>query len=165
MRLSSGHYTEEMDRRHFVAAAALLTGTACRGSRSEAADGSSIKQVIADYYDLFYRRVDEKKYRALLADDYLLLENGEIFDADGDVASMPKPEDGYKRSDAFDFRSIKVDNDMAYAVYFLRSNVIDRKEGERNLEWLESAILRRTDNNWRVAILHSTRIVKATVAG
>jgi hypothetical protein len=149
-----------MDRRHFVAAAALLIAAGCESSRSAIADRESVKQVISDYYDLFYRRLDKEKYRALLTSDYLLLENGEIFDADGDIASMPKPEDGYQRSDAFDFRSVQVHADTAYAVYFLRSNVIEKKEGARNLEWLESAIFRRTDNNWRVAILHSTRIVK-----
>jgi len=154
-----------MGRRHVVVAAALLMGGACRGIRHAVADEELVKKVITDYYDLFYRSLDEQKYRALLTDDYLLLENGEIFDADGDIASMPKPEDGYKRSDAFDFRSVHVHDDTAYAVYFLRSDVIDKKEGARSLEWLESAILRRTGNNWRVAVLHSTRIVKPTAGG
>jgi hypothetical protein len=114
---------------------------------------------MVDYYDTFYRRRDEARYRTLLTDDYLLLEDGEIQDAAADIASMPKPADEYKRSDAFDFRTIRVHDDTGYAVYFLRSHVIE-KGNARDLEWLESAIFRRTDNNWRVAVLHSTRLVK-----
>ena len=151
-----------MNRRTFVATAASLAGAACRSSRPAAADAEVIKQVIADYYDLYFRRLDKEKYRALLTPDYLLLENGTILDADGDIATMPKPEDAYQRSDAIDFRTVRVDGGSAYAVYFLRSTVSDKKQGARNLEWLESAILRRSGNNWRVAVLHSTRIVKPT---
>jgi ketosteroid isomerase-like protein len=96
------------------------------------------------HYDLFFRRLDAQKYRALLTDDYLLLENGEIFDADGDIASMPKPEDDYRRTDAFEFEVVQANGDSAYAVYFLRSDMQDKKEGARHSEWLESAALRRT---------------------
>jgi ketosteroid isomerase-like protein len=147
-----------VNRRHFVAAAVLLTGSACGRRPSAGADADAIKQVISDYYDLFFRRLDAQKYRALLTDDYLLLENGEIFDAAGDIASMPKAGDGYQRSDAFEFRSLQVDGDSACAVYFLRSDVTDRTHGSRHLEWLESAVLRRRDLDWRVAVLHSTPI-------
>jgi ketosteroid isomerase-like protein len=154
-----------MDRRHFVSAVALLFGAACQEARPAAADAEAAKQVISVYYDLFYRRLDEKKYRALLTDDYLLLENGEIFDADGDIASMPKPADEYKRSDSFDFRTVRVRGDIAYVVYFLRSNVIEKKATERTFEWLESAVLRRAASNWQVAVLHSTRITNPAAAG
>jgi ketosteroid isomerase-like protein len=154
----------DMNRRRFIAAATLLTSTACRKTRPAAASGEAAKQVIADYYDLFYRRLDERGYRALLTDDYLLLENGEIFDANGDIASMPKAGDGYTRSDAFAFRTVQVLGDTAYVVYVLRSAVVE-KSAARNLEWLESAILRRSGSRWKVALLHSTRIVKPSGAG
>jgi ketosteroid isomerase-like protein len=90
----------------------------------------------------------------------LLLENGELLDIEGDIALMPSPESGYKRTDAFDFRSVKVHGDTAYAVYFLKSEITDKKNGNRHRQWLESAILRRGGNGWRMALLHSTRIVK-----
>ena len=154
-----------MNRRRFIAAAALVTGTACQGTQPAAADAQAARQVIADYYDLFYRRLDERGYRALLTDDYLLLENGEIFDANGDIASIPKAGDGYTRSDAFDFRTVRMLGDTAYVIYFLRSAVVEKTEAARNLEWLESAVLRRSGGRWKVALLHSTRVVKPSVAG
>jgi ketosteroid isomerase-like protein len=73
---------------------------------------------------------------------------------------MPAPQSAYKRTDAFDFRSVKVHGHTAYAVYFLKSEITDKNNGSRNREWLESAILRRSGAGWRIALLHSTKIVK-----
>jgi ketosteroid isomerase-like protein len=80
-------------------------------------------------------------------------------DAAGDVAAMPTPDSAYQRADAFDFRSVRLQNDIAYTVYFLSSDIKDRK-GSRHREWLESAILVKSDSGWRMAVLHSTRINK-----
>jgi ketosteroid isomerase-like protein len=152
-----------MNRRHFVAASALLIGAGCATGQPPAdADAVAIKQVVADYYETYFRTLDKDKYRALLTDDYVLLENGELEDAAHDIASMPAPDSEYKRSDAFDFRSVSVHNDTAYAVYFLRSDMTDKKDGPRHMEWLESVFLRRSGSVWRVALLHSTKIVKPT---
>jgi hypothetical protein len=152
-----------MDRRHFVTASALLIGAGCAtGQPPATADAVAIKQVMADYYETFFRTRDQAKYRALLTDDYLLLENGEVLDTAGDIASMPTPDSEYQRSDVFDFRLVTVHDDTACAVYFLRSDMTDKKDGPRHMEWLESAMLRRKGSAWQVALLHSTRIVKPT---
>jgi hypothetical protein len=148
-----------MKRRQFVAAAGVLLGAGCAKSLTSGGDDeAAVKRVISDYYGVFYREFDKQKYRSLLTDDYLLLENGEIFDADGDIAAMPAPDSGYKRTDAFTFRTIKLQGDTAWAVYFLTSDVKEGKDEPRTRKWLESAILRRSASTWRVAILHSTRI-------
>lgn len=55
---------------------------------------------------------------------------------------------------------MKVQGNIAYLVYFLKSEITDKKDGTRNREWLESAILRRSVKGWRMALLHSTRIIK-----
>ncbi len=149
-----------MKRRQFVAAAGVLLGAGCAKATSGVDDEAAVKRVIGEYYSVFYRELDKPKYRSLLTDDYLLLENGEIFDADADVAEMPAPGSGYVRTDTFTFRKVTIQGDTAWAVYFLSSNVTEAKDGPRALKWLESAILRRSASTWRVAILHSTRIAK-----
>jgi uncharacterized protein (TIGR02246 family) len=125
-------------------------------------DVAAVQQAIKDDYAA-YSGFDEQRYRAMLTDDYLLLENGELIDREADVASMAKPTAGYRRTDDFDFRSVKLNGDFAYAVYFLKSEIHDDIKGERQREWLESAILRRSEGAWRLALLHSTRI--STPAG
>lgn len=149
-----------MKRRQFIARSGVFLAAASV-SDVLAADGEAvIKRIVQDSYDVFYMKMDQKKYRSMLTDDYRLLENGEIFDANGDIAFMPKPEDNYRRTDTFDFRSVKIQGDFAYTVYFLKSDITDNKKGHRAVDFLESTILRRNGNNWRIALLHSTRLVK-----
>lgn len=150
-----------MKRREFIAGTGVLIGAACAPSVSAADDAAAVKQAVNDCYSVFYVSLDKQKYRSLLTEDYLLLENGELLDVEGDIALMPTPDSGYKRTDAFDFRSVKVHGDTAYAAYFLKSKITDKKNGTHNGEWLESAVLRRSGTGWRIALLHSTRIVKA----
>ncbi len=152
-----------MIRREFIAGAGMLVGAAYAPNVPAAVDdAAAVKQTIVDIYAAF-SGFDKQKYRPFLTEDYLLLENGELLDIEGDVAMMPTPESGHKRSDAFDFRSVKVHGDTAYLVYFLKAEISDKKNGTRNREWLESAILRRSATGWCIALLHSTRIVKPVV--
>lgn len=149
-----------MKRREFIAGTGVLIGAACVTDASAADDVLAVKKAVEAFYSVYYVNLDKKKYRSLLTNDYLLLENGEIMDAEQDIALMPNPEDNYKRTDSFDFRSVKIHGDTAYVVHFLKSEITDRKNGSRNREWLESAILRRSRKGWLVALLHSTRIMK-----
>jgi hypothetical protein len=64
-----------MKRRQFVAAAGVLLGARCAKATSGLDDEAAVKRVIGDYYCVFYRELDKQKYRALLTDDYLLLES------------------------------------------------------------------------------------------
>ena len=73
---------------------------------------------------------------------------------------MPDPESGYERTDTFDFRYIKIEGDIAYTVYFLKSDIKDKENGTIHKEWLESTILHRSRDGWKIALLHSTRITK-----
>ena len=115
--------------------------------------------MITDWYAAYAAGNDETNYRTFLADDYVLLEHGELVDLEGDVAMLTKNRGpGFQRKDHFDFKSVRVRGDIAYTVYFLESNLDDNKT-KRHRKWLESAVLRRIDGRWRAALLHSTKIV------
>src|SRR5258705_4226444 len=101
-----------MIRREFIAGAGMLVGAAYLPNVPAAADdAAAVKQAIVDIYAAF-SGFDKQKYRPFLTDDYLLLENGELFDIDGDLAMMATAESGHKPTDAFDFRSVKVHGDI-----------------------------------------------------
>jgi ketosteroid isomerase-like protein len=151
-----------MQRRHFLAGSGALIASVSTPHLPAADDEAAVKEAIKNDYAVFSEGRDKKKYRSLLTDDYLLLENGELLDIEGDIALMHQPDPGYKRTDAFDFRSVKVHGDFAYVVYSLQSEITDSKNGTRNRRWLESAILRRSGQSWLIALLHSTRIAQPT---
>jgi ketosteroid isomerase-like protein len=147
-----------MNRRRFVGLTALAIAGANTPADASQDEVGAIRRAVENYYAA-YRGLDKAKYRACLTDDYLLFENGELLDAEGDLAVMAAPGSGYRRTDAFDFRTVKVQGDTAYAVYFLTSDIKDQ-QGPRHREWLESMVLRRTGREWRTALLHSTRVAK-----
>lgn len=123
-------------------------------------DEEAVKQAVKNYYYLYFIKMDTSEYKTILTKDYLLLENGELFDTDGDIAAMPDPNSGYERTDTFDFRYVKIEGDIAYAVYFLKADITEKTKGFIHKEWLESTILRRSGGEWKIALLHSTRITK-----
>lgn len=120
----------------------------------------AVKQAVKNYYYLYFVKMDTSEYRSILTKDYLLLENGKIFDTEEDITAMPDKDSGYKRTDSFDFLLVKIEGDIAYTVYFLKSKITDKVNGTHNKEWLESVILRRSGEGWKIALLHSTRITK-----
>lgn len=147
-----------MNRRGFLGAAGSVVAGAHPVLAPRRDETAAIRQAVERYYAA-YRGLDKAKYRACLTDDYALLENGELLDINGDLAFMASPGSGYERTDAFDFRSVTVQGPVAYAVYFLTSDINDQ-QGPRHREWLESMILRRSGTGWRTALLHSTRRTK-----
>jgi len=123
-------------------------------------DEEAVKQAVKNYYYLYFVKMDKNEYRSILTEDYLILENGELLDAEGDIALMPEPDSSYERTDTFDFRYVKIEGDIAYTVYFLKAEIGDMANGTIHKEWLESTILRRSGDGWKIALLHSTRITK-----
>ena len=118
-----------MKRRELIAAAAagITFGIARTGSGS-ADDERLIRQLIKDRYSVFYTERDKHKYQSLLTEDYLLLEKGEILDAEHDIAMMPSPGNDYQRTDTFDFRRVRVQEDTAYVIYVVKSEITNKKK-------------------------------------
>ena len=147
-----------MKRRTFIGAASALLAGAHALPAAAKDDETDIRRAVERVYEA-YRSRDKASYRALLTDDYLLLEDGELLDVDGDLAYMAGPGSVYQRADNFEFRSVKVHGETAWAVYFLSSDITDEK-GSRHRRYLESMVLRREGEDWRTALLHSTKIEK-----
>jgi hypothetical protein len=153
-----------MKRKEFIKAIAMVIGAAATPETLHAVtdDAAVLKQMVADYYRIYFVEVDQSKYRALLSDDYQLLEGGDIQDVEKDISFMPKPADEYRRVDTFDFKSLKIHADIAYTVYILKSDIRTKKDGATKLAWLESMIFKRgSGDRWRIALLHSTKMAKA----
>jgi ketosteroid isomerase-like protein len=146
-----------MTRKVWAALAWALATGLCVGTAQASDDTAAVQQAIKENYAA-YSGFDEQKYRASLTEDYVLLEHGEIIDREADVASMAKPGTGFRRTDHFEFHSVTIERDLAYAVYVLRSEIYDDVKGARSREWLESAILSRVKGDWKMALLHSTRV-------
>lgn len=90
--------------------------------------------------------------------DYFLIEDGEIWNIEEE--SKWYKDDANKatdRKDKFDFKYIRIDGDLAYTVYNLRSDIT--KEGKIiQKNWNESTIFRKVNGEWKIALIHSTPV-------
>ena len=116
---------------------------------------AEVQQVITRFFDAL-SVANIPLMKAEVSDDFILLENGEIWTIDtlANKISRPKPE-GYLRQNSFDFLSTKTDKNRAY-VYYKNKAEISSKTRNATVKWLESAILRKEKGRWRMEFMHST---------
>ena len=101
---------------------------------------------------------DIQKHIGNCTDNYLLIENGEFWD-------MKKEAENYRanvhrvmvRKDNFDFKYVRVYGNIAYAIYNLKSVIIENGN-VKNKNWNESVIFRKIDSKWKIELIHSTPI-------
>src|SRR6187399_2623835 len=102
-------------------------------------DSTEIMQLLkADYKTMVTN--DIKAHRANCTDDYLLIEDGEIWNMEKEAAYYKQNEKRViERKDHFDLNYMKILDNTAYVVYKLRSDIIEKsKLTQRN--WNESVI-------------------------
>ena len=94
-----------------------------------------------------------------LTKDYLLLEHGQIWDAKTEVDSIYKKyaNDKSTRTDHFAIKALKVSGDMAYGVWYLRSE-FNSGDNKSELSWNESGVFRKERGQWKIALIHSSRL-------
>ncbi len=92
--------------------------------------------------------------RPHITNDFQLLEHGEVWDTDRLISAVAGD---YLRRNYFHLLREEVDNDMAWVSYWNRATIT--AEGAlREHFWLESAVLVRERDAWRIRMLHSTRV-------
>ena len=133
------------------------------GQVSNETDKTRIKNLILESFDEIWSKLDAKNIDKYYTKDFLLLENGEIWNNDSiknylDNAMLRKP--NLKRMNTIDVIEIKIANKMAWIAYQNYATFSSDNKIIRKAHWLESATAILTENGWKLEMLHSTRIVK-----
>jgi hypothetical protein len=134
---------------------ALFVLLSTQFSFAQTSEKAEVQQVITRFFDAL-SVANIPLMKAEVSDDFILLENGEIWTIDtlANKISRPKPE-GYLRQNSFDFLSTKTNKNRAY-VYYKNKAEISSKTRNATIKWLESAILRKEKGRWRMEFMHST---------
>jgi hypothetical protein len=134
---------------------ALFVLLSTQFSFAQTSEKAEVQQVVTRFFDAL-SVANIPLMKAEVSDDFMLLENGEIWTIDtlANKISRPKPE-GYLRQNSFDFLSTKIDKNRAY-VYYKNKAEISSKTRNATIKWLESAILRKEKGRWRMEFMHST---------
>ena len=107
----------------------------------------------------FLGEADTVAIRKYVADNVRFYEYGQVWNLDtiiGKVNQSQKIAD-FKRADRFEFVNTTILQNTAWVTYYLHST-FTRNGKEEIAKWMETVILVSDKKNWRISVLHSTRL-------
>lgn len=120
-----------------------------------------IQQTIVKMFQALSNR-DSVTLKSYCSPDITLYEYGQIWNIDTLIRkgiSMNQSVD-FTRTNTLDFIDIEICKTMAWVTYRLHS-VITKDAKETAMQWLETVVLARQNNQWKVKHLHSTLIKRS----
>lgn len=128
---------------------------------AQSKDEIAIKKILQDSYDAIFSGGESPVISDYYTADFLLLEHGEVWNIDSIQQYVNRKalvESKPKRVNSFDFITFEIVGDRAYIAFHNYATVTKAGEKPRKFYWLESAEFIRTNNGWRMKLLHSTRV-------
>ncbi len=123
----------------------------------------AIQQLVIDAFDEVWSALDTNSLARLHTDDFLLLENGEVWTNDSiinyqrnQMTSMK--EYGYLRTNHMEFLATEASGDLAWTTYHNYGTWTVGQDTTGQAHWLESAVALKTADGWKLKMLHSTRV-------
>lgn len=122
-------------------------------------DKLRIRNLIIESFDEIWSALDSKNIDKYYTKDFLLLENGEVWNNDSisnylDKAVLKKTIPN--RVNSIELIEVKVSNGMAWIAYQNRATFSLENKIIRKAHWLESATAILTEKGWKLQMLHST---------
>ena len=100
---------------------------------------------------------DGKAMRETATADFQLLEDGEDWTMQKLVDAVQPKGKPYERKNYFRQIRAQQKGDMAWVSYWNKAEIL-RESGQLTVIWLESAVMVREHERWKVQLLHSTRL-------
>jgi ketosteroid isomerase-like protein len=124
-------------------------------------DEKQIQILIQDSFDSLFSAFNEDLILDYYTEDFLLLEQGEIWDIEFIRNYFKKAKSNTSipsRTNRFEFITTNVEGNRAWVAY--QNYATSSRPGQEpsNRHWLESATAVRTAKGWRLEMLHSTRV-------
>ena len=106
--------------------------------------------------------LDDARMRNYLTSDFLLLENGEVWNADSLARNFSRMKGKeFTRKNSFRYIRTEQAGNAAMVAYHNRADIMFNGK-PIIIEWLESAQLERRNKAWKIKLLHSTPIKPKT---
>lgn len=137
----------------------LIAGCNTKTGRKEAPDTKAQKQKVEKTLHAFFEAFDNynyKRFRDLTTGEFVLIENGSVWSLDTSLKTLKNYESkGAKMVHKLSDIETTVEGSTAWMTYS-NSGVITVGGQKRPMEWTESAVFTKRDNEWKLAMLHST---------
>jgi ketosteroid isomerase-like protein len=119
-----------------------------------------IHQLIQESFDSLFSAYQANLVERYYTPDFILLEQGEVWDMDfikSYLSERSLKNNLVRRTNRFEFIKTEIFGDRAWVAYHNYATFTKEGEAPREVYWLESAAAIKTDNGWRLELLHSTR--------
>lgn len=118
----------------------------------------NIEASVSKFFDGI-SEIDPDKLRAYAAADFILLEDGHLWNMDTLVTKISgRKNSGIKRVNKFQFIKTEQSGNIAWVSYHNTAD-FSLNEKQQTVNWLESAVLKKEGGRWKIKLLHSTRVV------
>jgi len=104
---------------------------------------------------------DTTDLKIICTEDVRFYEYGQIWTIDTLIQKVMQSKSipDFKRTNSFDFVSTTINKQTAWVTYYLQST-FTRNRKEESVKWMETVVLLKEKKNWKVHVLHSTRLPK-----
>jgi hypothetical protein len=145
-------------RKILVCTILLLAGTIHLNAQDrDYPEQSKPNQAIIKFFD-GVATVDTTLMKKYTTDNFLLLEDGMVWNLDTLTSKLKSSRTtSFKRINDFKFIKTTIKGKMAWVAYY-NSAEITSNGNKRNLQWMESAVLVKHGKDWKIQLLHSTRL-------
>jgi SnoaL-like domain len=129
----------------------------CQPSREPEDAAAGVRAGLNQFYSAI-SRFDYDGLRAAGTADYILLEDGLLWNMDSLIATVQGlQKDGLRITYALEDLRPRIAGSVAWVTYRNRG-ILSGPKGADTLRWVESAVFRKEDGVWKLALLHSTRV-------
>lgn len=135
---------------------------------AQSADEVQFKKLIENSFQEIWSNLDESKISKFYTEDFLLLEDGEIWNNDSvkiavnDIKSrFESPENKahkFERINSFEFLKSKSEGNIGWIAYHNYAEMLMNGRKIAKIHWIESATFIKEKNGWRIQSLHSTLV-------
>jgi len=132
-----------------------LFGVLCLSGIVEAVDHPAF-QPVKELFSAMSKH-NGKAMQETSTEDFQLLEHGEDWTMQKLVDAVQPKGEPYERKNFFSQIRARQKGDVAWVSYWNKAE-IRRESGLRTVVWLESAVMVREDDRWKIQLLHSTRL-------
>jgi ketosteroid isomerase-like protein len=120
----------------------------------------AVQQSIEKMFDAL-TNADTAALKLYCTGDVKFYEYGQIWTIDTLIQKVMQANSipDFKRTNSFEFVSTSISKKTAWVTYYLQS-IISRNGKEEIIKWMETVILLKEKKQWRINVLHSTRLIK-----
>lgn len=148
-----------MNRNNVILTFLLLFVTSFSFAQDKEEDILSLRKLVEDSFQDILTDLKSEKIADYYTDDFILIENGEIWNTDSVLNYLekarlrtPKP----TRENRFDFFKMEILEDVAWVSYHNYATFTTQNSAPRVIHWLETIIAVRTEKGWRIKLLHNS---------